>query len=103
MSQTEIYDIIQNNSNMKGKNSLADSTLLEMELNDIIDKAKALSEFKKIEIPAGTLNFYDILPDLGISEILSDIDMSKFLPNSSVVIVIFLIMSIIVALKIACK
>ena len=66
-----------------------------MELNDIIDKAKALSKLKKIETPAGTVNFYDILPDLGISEILSDLDITKLLPSSSMITVIFLITGII--------
>jgi hypothetical protein len=103
ISQTEIYDIIQNNSKIKGKQSLFDPHLIKMELNDIIDQAKTLSKFKNIEIPPGTFNLDDILPDLGLSEILPDFDISKIWPNTSVIIVIFLILGILVALRIACK
>ena len=91
ISQTEIYDIIQNNSRTNAKMFL--SPKIEMELNDIIEKAKILSKFKKIQIPAHNFSINDFLPDFGLRNIF---------PNFSPIIILLFI-AIIVALRLGCK
>ena len=63
-----------------------------MELSVIIEKAKSLGKFKKVETPVHVFSINDILPDFGLRNII---------PNLS--IVLLLVIGILFALKLACQ